>query len=173
MVMSRDFMMRQGLAGKVNNQMQFEFFNQSTSLGMEGITVYLRHPGRKEYETVFFPVLSTEGCQDGRVVYSNTEMVLSQVADYLEEQRDIGSDVGAIISDVEDVKLEELLDNTDGCAETYRCGTALFMLWKIAKEREIVYDYSIDPSGHGKKEIDGYGAETKYTLEDELCGKRC
>ena len=66
MMMTRDFMERQGLAAKVNNQMQFEYYNQTTSLESEGITVYLLHPGRKAYETVFFlcyqqKMLKTEG----------------------------------------------------------------------------------------------------------------
>ena len=39
MLMTRDFMERQSLAVKANNQMQFEYFNQTTSLGSEGITV--------------------------------------------------------------------------------------------------------------------------------------
>ena len=70
-LVKRDFIERQGLAKKVNTQMQYEYYNQTSSLGNEGITVYLRRPGDNKYDTWVFPVLSTKGCQDGCVVYYN------------------------------------------------------------------------------------------------------
>ena len=116
-------------------------------------------------------MLSTENAQDGRVVYRNTELVLEQIADYLAAQKRAGSKVGAVVSEIEDIPLKELLDNTDGCAEQYKCGTALFMLWKLAKERNIVFDRAIGAGGHGKRIIDGLGGDLKHFLEKNLRGK--
>ena len=100
-------------------------------------------------------------------------MVLTQIADYLAAQKERGLEIGAVVSGIEDVKLEEILDSTDGCAESYRCGTALYMLWKLARERDIVFDRAIDASGHGKKIIDGLGGELKHFLAKNLRGKLC
>ena len=79
-------------------------------------------------------MISTENAQDGRMVYRNTELVLEQIANYLAEQKETGSKIGAVVSEIEGLPLKELLNNTDGCAEQYKRGTALFMLWKLAKE---------------------------------------
>ena len=59
------------------------------------------------------------------------------------------------------VNLDIVLDDTDGCSEQYRCGSALFLLWKFAKENGIVYDRAVDCAGHGKKNIDGQGGWLK------------
>ena len=160
---TRDFMERMGL--DANNQMQFEYFNKSVSLGSEGITVYIRWPGKTNFETVYYPVLSTESSQDGRVVYSNTALVLNKVGKEIEKAREGGAEIGALYTNI-----EELLDVTDGCAESYRCGSALFMLWKLAKERNITFDRALDASGHGKKLIDGFGGMLKNFLQKELRG---
>ena len=133
--------------------------------------MYLLHPGRKAYETVFFPVLSTENAQDGRVVYRNTELVLEQIANYLAAQKKAGSKIGAVVSEIEGIPLKELFGNTDGCAEQYKCGTALFMLWKLAKELNIVFDRAIGAGGHGKRIIDGLGGDLNHFLEKNLRGK--
>ena len=104
-------------------------------------------------------------------MYRNTELVLEQVANYLAAQKKAGSEIGAVVSKIEGLSLKELLDNTDGCAEQYKCGTALFMLWKLAKERNIVFDRVIGAGGHGKRIIDGLGGDLKHFLEKNLRGK--
>ena len=160
---TRNFMERMGL--DANNQMQFEYFNKSVSLGSEGITVYIRWPGRDEFETVYYPVLSTESSQDGRVVASNTVIVLNKVVEEMEKAQEEGAEIGTVMTDI-----EELLDETDGCAESYRCGTALFMLWKLARERNIIFDQALDASGHGKRLIDNFDGLLQWFLQKELCG---
>ena len=47
-------------------------------------------------------------------------------------------------------RLREILDVSDGDVKSYRCGTALFLLLKLAKEENIIYDRALDRSGHGK-----------------------
>ena len=165
---TRDFMERMGL--DANNQMQFEYFNKSVSLGSEGITVYIRWPGKNSFETVYYPVLSTQSSQDGRVVYSNTLLVLNKVVEEMANARESGAEIGAVCTDIENVEIKELYDVTDGCAESYRCGSALFMIWKLAKERDIIFDRALDASGHGKKLIDGFGGMLKNFLKKELRG---
>ena len=96
---------------------------------------------------------------------------MKQIADYLAAQKEAGSEIGAVVSEIEGLPLKELLDNTDGCAEQYKCGTGLFMLWKLAKERNIVFDRAIGAGGHGKRIIDGLGGDLKHFLEKNLRGK--
>ena len=137
-----------------NKQMQFEYFYKEVSLGMEGVTVYLLPPGASEYETRFYSILSTEKTQDGRIMYTNTEMILKD----LQKQ---------LASGIEILLIEEILDGSDGCSEQYQCGTALYMLWKFSRGRDIIYDRAIDSPGHGKKQIDGYSGDDKKHLENE------
>ena len=58
-----------------NNEMQFQYFSKSISLGGEGISVFLLRPGQDKYETILYTVLSTEKKQDRRIVYCNTAMI--------------------------------------------------------------------------------------------------
>lgn len=117
MLMMRDCMEKMSVSA--DNQMQFEYFNKHVSLGAEGITVCLKRPGEVAYETIFYAILSTEQKQDGRIVYRNAEMVLERITADMEKAKAAGAEV---------VNLEAILDNSDGCAVQYRCGTALFML---------------------------------------------
>ena len=153
----RDFMEKMGISA--NNEMQFQYFMKSISLGGEGISVFLRRPGEDKYETRLYTVLSTEKKQDGRIVYCNTEMILKKIFEDLKKQEEAGATV---------IKFDIILDDTDGCSEQYRCGTALFLLWKFAKENDTVYDRAIDCAGHGKKKIDGYGGWLKNYLRSQL-----
>ena len=116
--------------------------------------MYLLPPGASEYETRFYSILSTEKTQDGRIVYTNTEMILKD----LQKQ---------LASGIEILLIEEILDGSDGCSEQYQCGTALYMLWKFSRGRDIIYDRAIDSPGHGKKQIDGYSGDDKKHLENE------
>ena len=154
----RDFMERMSI--DANNQMQFQYFNKDVSLGAEGISVYLLRPGSNKFETIYYVILSTEKKQDGRIVYYNTQMVLERISADMETAKAAGAKI---------IMIEAILDNSDGCAVQYRCGTSLFMLWKFAKENNIVYDKSINPSGHGKSEIDGEGANLKEKNKRGLC----
>jgi hypothetical protein len=155
----RDFMEKMGISA--NNEMQFQYFMKSISLGGEGISVYLRRPGKDKYETRLYTVLSTEKKQDGRIVYCNTEMILKRLIEDIQKEEDAGATV---------VKVEIILDDTDGCSGQYRCGSALFLLWKFSKERNVVYDRAVDCAGHGKKKIDGYGGWLKNYLRGQLRG---
>ena len=114
-----------------NKQMQFEYFNKEVSLGIEGVTVYLLPPGTSEYETRFYSILSIKKTQYGRIVNTNMEMIIKD----LEKE---------LASGIEIHFIEEILDDSDGCFEQYLCGTALYMLWKFAREMDIIYHCAID-----------------------------
>ena len=61
----------------------------------------------------------------------------------------------------------KIVDDTDGCAVQYRCGTALWMLHKLAAETGYIYDRGIDAEGHGKKLIDGLsGVDKNYIIKE-------
>ena len=157
----RDFAERLTIAA--DKEQQFQYFSNDTSVGMEGITVYLKPRGSTEYEKQFYSILTTEKQQDGRVVYENTKIVL----DHIKRELLRGSDVGGIeFSD----GLKEILDDSDGCMEQYKCATALYMLHKLANEEDIIYDRGIDAGGHGKKDIDGYNGGDKGIISSELRG---
>ena len=152
-----DFVEKMGTSA--NNEMQFQYFSKSISLGGEGISVHLRRPGEEGFETRLYTVLSTQKKQDGRVVYCNTEMVWKKIMEDLNKQEVAGKTVTSV---------RVILDDTDGCSGQYRCGSALFLLWKFAFEHNIDYDRAVDCAGHGKKKIDGYGGWLKNYLRREM-----
>ena len=88
-------------------------------------------------------------------------MILNKIVEDLQKEEEAGATV---------VKVDITFDDADGCSEQYRCGTALFLLWKFAKENDRVYDRAIDCAGHGKKKIDGNGGWLKKYLRSQLCG---
>ena len=59
-----------------DKEQQFQFFSNNTSVGIEGITVYLKPHGKTAYEKHFFSILTTEKEQDDRIVYATTKIVL-------------------------------------------------------------------------------------------------
>ena len=88
-------------------------------------------------------ILSTEKAQDGNIVYTNIKMVLEDTAEALRNSDEIMR--------MDNLKtLTEILEDTDGCSVQYRCGTALYLLHKLAHENNIIYDRSINTPGHGK-----------------------
>ena len=90
----RDFAERLTIAA--DKEQQFQYFSNDTSVGMEGITVYLKRQGSTEYEKQFYSILTTEKEQDGRVVYANTKIVLKHIKRELSKGTDVG---GISISD--------------------------------------------------------------------------
>lgn len=154
---SRDFSERWVPAA--NNQQQFEYFNNDTSLGIEGIVVYFKPKGQTEYQTRFYSILSTEKTQDGRVVYVNTKKMLDDLEKDLEE----GSEL-----ELSHASRIEILDDSDGCACQYRSGMSLYMCYKLSRERGIVYEKGIDAPGHGKGMSDGRSGGDKHYLNVEF-----
>ena len=90
--------------------------------------------------------MSTENCQDDRVVYSNTRMLFDKIKPEIE-----AGIMSELDSENAQSRIREILDVSDDDAKSYWCGTALFMLWKLAKEENSIYDRALDASGHWEK----------------------
>ena len=57
--------------------------------------------------------------------------------------------------------LSTIWENTDGCAEQYRCAYALYLMSVISKCYSIIVDQVISAPGHGKEVVDGLNAVDK------------
>ena len=51
--------------------------------------------------------------------------------------------------------------NTDGCAEQYRCASALYLLSVMSKTYSIITDRGISAPWHGKEVVDGLNSVDK------------
>ena len=104
---------------------QHQYFNKDESLGIEGVTVFFQPKNNDGHELRFYSFLSTDKAQDGKIVHANIRLMM----DHLKNDMKEGTEVRV-----------KIIDDTDGCAVQYRCGTALYMLWKLSHEMNIVYD---------------------------------
>ena len=86
--------------------------------------------------------------------------------EYIKRELDSGNDVGISFTP----RFLDILDDSDGYAEQYKCATVLYMLHKLAREEDIIYDRGIDADGHGKKYIDGFSGGDKDVINSELRG---
>ena len=53
------------------------------------------------------------------------------------------------------LELSPIWENTDGCAEQYRCPTVLYLILFLSQRHSIIFDQDISAPGHGKEVIDG------------------
>ena len=51
--------------------------------------------------------------------------------------------------------LSTIWENTDGCAEQYRCASALYLMSVMSQCYSIIIDRGISAPGHGKEVVDG------------------
>ena len=49
--------------------------------------------------------------------------------------------------------LSTIWENTDGCAEQYRCASSLYLMSVISQTYSIIIDHGISASGHGKEDM--------------------
>ena len=52
-------------------------------------------------------------------------------------------------------------ENTDGCADQYRCATALYLMSFLSQRPSIIFDRDIGAPGHGKEVVGGLNAIAK------------
>ena len=57
--------------------------------------------------------------------------------------------------------LSKIWENTDGCAEQYRCASALYLMSVMSQNYSIIIDPGISAPGHGKEVVDGLNAVDK------------
>ena len=59
--------------------------------------------------------------------------------------------------------LSKIWENTDGCAEKYRCSTALYLISVLSQRHSIIFDRVISAPVHYKEVFDGINAiEKRY-----------
>ena len=51
--------------------------------------------------------------------------------------------------------LSTIWENADGCAEQYRCVTALYLMSFLSQRNSIIFDRGISAPGHGKEVVYG------------------
>ena len=52
-------------------------------------------------------------------------------------------------------------DQTDGCANKYRCSIAYYLMSFLSKSYQIVLDRDVATTGHGNDEEDGFNDVNK------------
>ena len=57
--------------------------------------------------------------------------------------------------------LSTIWENSDGCAEQYRCASALYLMSVVSQCYSIIIDRGISAPGHGKEVGDGFNAVDK------------
>ena len=62
--------------------------------------------------------------------------------------------------------LSTIWENTDVCAEQYRCASALYLMSVMSQCYSIDIDRGISAPGHGKEVVDGLNAvDTQQTID--------
>ena len=51
--------------------------------------------------------------------------------------------------------LSTIWENTDGCADKYRCASALYLMSVLSQRHSIIFYWGISAPGHGKEVVDG------------------
>ena len=57
--------------------------------------------------------------------------------------------------------LSKIWENTDGCAEQYRCASALHLMSVMSQTYSLIIDLGISEPGHGKEVVNGLNAVDK------------
>ena len=57
--------------------------------------------------------------------------------------------------------LSTIWENTDGCAEKYRCASVMYLMSVMSKTYSIIIDCGISAPGPGKEVVDGLNAVDK------------
>ena len=52
-------------------------------------------------------------------------------------------------------ELSSVWENTDGCADQYRCATALYLMLVLSQRQSLIFDWGISAPGHVKGVVDG------------------
>ena len=54
--------------------------------------------------------------------------------------------------------LSKIWENTDNCADKYRCSSALYLMSVMSQCYSVIIDRGISAPGHGKEVVDGLNA---------------
>ena len=65
--------------------------------------------------------------------------------------------------------LSTIWKNTDGCAEKYRCASALYLMSVLSQCLSLIIDRGISAPGHGKDVVDGLNSIDKRYMYQLMC----
>ena len=88
---------------------------------------------------MFHPFLSDDRKQDSATTTAHRKIIIK-----LLKQRNIMLNT-----------LSTIWENTDGCADHYRCATALYLMSMLSQAFFVIIDYGISVPGHGIELVDG------------------
>ena len=58
------------------------------------------------------------------------------------------------------------MGNTDGCADQYRCASAIYLMSVMSQCDSVIVDHCISAPGHGKILVDGHNdIEKRYIYQ--------
>ena len=94
---------------------------------------------------VFHSFISNDSKQDAATTTAHSKQLIS----FLKKKQ------------VLTTSLSTIWENTDGCAEQYRCASALYLMSVMSQTYSIIIDWGISAPGHGKEVVDGLNAVDK------------
>ena len=102
---------------------------------------------------VFHSFLSDDSKQDAATATAHSKRLIS----FLKEKQ------------VLTTSLSTIWENTDGCAEQYRCASALYLMSVMSQTYSIIIDRGISATGHWKEVVDGLNYVDKHYIYQLMC----
>ena len=147
------------------NQIKFEYYGGNRSMSIEGIVLehFSAAPQAdinsstlsRPRHAVFNSFLSDYSKQDASTTTAHSKILISLINN----------------KRVLTTSLSTIWENTDGCAEQYRCASALYLMSVMSQIYSIIIDRIISAPGHGKEVVDGLNAVDKryiYQLSNDI-----
>ena len=94
---------------------------------------------------VFYSFLSDDIKQDAATTTAHSKRLIS----LLKNEKVLTTSLGTI------------WENTDGCAEQFRCAYAMYLMSVISQTYSLIIDQGISAPGNGKEVVDGLNAVDK------------
>ena len=158
----RDYAER--LVASFANQIQSEYYGGNISVLIESIS-FERFSAAPQADinssTLSFPryvvfhyFLSDDSKQDAATTTAHSKRLISLLKN----------------KQVLTTSLSTIWGNTDGCAEQYRCASALYLMSVISQTYSLIIDQGINEPGHGKEVVDGLNAVNKSYIYVDFQG---
>ena len=137
------------------NQIQSEYYGGNRSVSIEGIA--LEHFSvspqtdinsstlSRPRHALFHSFSSDDSKQDATTTTAHSKILIS----LLKNEK------------VLTTSLSKIWGKTDGCAEQYRCASALYIMSVISQTYSLIIDRGISAPGHGKEVVDGLNTVDK------------
>ena len=146
--LSQDFICRRDYAERVvasfANQIQSEYYGGNRSVSIEGIALehFSAAPQAdinsstlsRPRHAAFHYFVSDDSKQDAVTTTAHRKRLMSLLKN----------------KKVLKTSLSTIWENTDGCAEQYRCDSALYLMSVMSQTYPIIIDRGISAPGHGK-----------------------